>query len=437
MEWYLVLLIIVGGLIVLMLTGMPIAFCFMLIDLVGVYIFFGGQAGFDQFVLSILNSVSTFSLVPVALFMLMGQLVFQSGLGFRMLEVLDKWLGQLPGRLSLLAVGGGTIFSVMSGSSLASVALLGSVLVPEMEKHGYKKPMSLGPILGSGGLAMIIPPSAMAVLLGALASINVGRLLIAGIIPGLIIAFLYSSYVIIRCLVQPSLAPAYSIEHTPLSEKLLLTAKYVLPVGLIIFLVLGVIFLGIATPSEAAATGTVGTFILAVAYRRMNLNVLKNAFIGSLNITVMIFTIIAGAAAFGQILSLSGASRGFVQWVATLPLSPILLVIAMQFVALVLGTFMSIVPVMMITLPIFMPIVLRLGFDPVWFGLIMLINLEMSTTTPPFGMLLYVMKGSAPQGTTMKDVIFGALPFLFCDLVAIIIFMFFPSVVLWLPSIMV
>jgi tripartite ATP-independent transporter DctM subunit len=306
-----------------------------------------------------------------------------------------------------------------------------------MEKHGYKKPMSLGPILGSGGLAMIIPPSAMAVLLGALASINVGRLLIAGIIPGLIIAFLYSSYVIIRCLVQPSLAPAYSIEHTPLSEKLLLTAKYVLPVGLIIFLVLGVIFLGIATPSEAAATGTVGTFILAVAYRRMNLNVLKNAFIGSLNITVMIFTIIAGAAAFGQILSLSGASRGFVQWVATLPLSPILLVIAMQFVALVLGTFMSIVPVMMITLPIFMPIVLRLGFDPVWFGLIMLINLEMSTTTPPFGMLLYVMKGSAPQGTTMKDVIFGALPFLFCDLVAIIIFMFFPSVVLWLPSIMV
>ena len=434
MEWYLVLLLMVGGLIVLMLTGLPVAFCFVVIDLVGVYIFWGGEAGFGQFILSILNSVATFTLVPVILFVLMGQLIFQSGVGFRMLDVLDKWLGQLPGRLSLLAVGGGTVFSVMSGSSISSVALLGSVLVPEMEKYGYKKPMTLGPILGSGGLAMIIPPSTMAVLMGALGSINIGKLLIGGIVPGLLIGFLYASYIILRCHFQPYLAPSYPVPPTPLPEKLKLALRHVIPLGGIIFVVLGVIFLGIATPSEAAATGAVGSLLLAAVYKRLNWGVIKKTLTGTLDVGVMVYMIIAASAAFSQILSLSGASRGLVLWVANLGLSPMLSVIAMQIAALILGTFMSIVPVLMITLPIFMPLLSSLGVNPVWFGIIMLINLEMSASTPPFGMLLYVMKGSAPADTTMQDVIRAALPFLICDAIAMAICLAFPSIVLWLPN---
>ena len=345
-------------------------------------------------------------------------------------------MGRLPGRLGLLAVGGGTLFSVMSGSSIASVALLGTVLVPEMEKHGYKKSMSIGPVMGSGGLAMIIPPSAMAVLLGALGEINVGKLLIGGVIPGLIIAVFYASYIIIRCWLQPSIAPRYEITPTPLSEKILAFLQYVLPLGLIVFMVLGLIFLGITTPSEAAATGSIGAFILAAAYRSLNWQVIKKSFTGTIEITVMLLMIITGATAFGQILSLSGASRGLVDLATSLPLSPIMLVIVMQLVILILGTFLSLVPIMMITLPIFIPIVSTLGFDPIWFGIIMLINLEMAGTTPPFGLLLYVMRGVAPPGTTMGDVVRAGLPFLLCDLAAIILCFVFPVLVLWLPGIM-
>ncbi len=436
MEWPLVLLIILGGLLVLMMTGLPVAFCFILINFVGIFIFGGGEAGLGQFTLSILHSVTTFALVPVALFILMGELMFQSGMGFRMLNVLDKWLGRLPGRLGLLAVGGGTLFSVMSGSSIASVALLGTVLVPEMEKHGYKKSMSIGPVMGSGGLAMIIPPSAMAVLLGALGEISVGKLLIGGIIPGLIIAVFYASYIIIRCRLQPSIAPSYEVMPTPLSVKITSFLRYVLPLGLIVFLVLGLIFLGVTTPSEAAATGAIGAFLLAAGYRSLNWQVIKKSFTGTIEITVMLLMIITGAVAFGQILSLSGASRGLVEFAISLPLPPIMLVIAMQFVVLILGTFISLVPIMMITLPIFIPIISTLGFDPVWFGIIMLINLEMAGTTPPFGMLLFVMKGVAPPDTTMGDVIRAGLPFLLCDLTAIILCLAFPLLVLWLPSVM-
>jgi len=188
MEWWLALAIIFGSLVVLMTTGMPVAFCFMLVNVVGVFIFWGGTAGLSQLGLSIFSSVSTFAFLPVPLFILMGEVMFRSGLGLSMVDTLDKWMGRLPGRLGLLAVASGTLFSTMSGSTIGATAMLGSVLSPEMEKRGYKKPMSIGPIMGSGGLAMIIPPSALAVILACLAEISVAKILISGIIPGLIIA---------------------------------------------------------------------------------------------------------------------------------------------------------------------------------------------------------------------------------------------------------
>jgi len=436
LEWWLILSLILGAFIVLMLMGLPVAFAFMLVNLMGAAFFWGGETGLLSLIGSIRDSVSSFILLPVCLFVLMGEVLFHSGIAPEMLEVLNKWLGRLPGRLSLLAVGGGTLFAALSGSSMGSIAILGSVLVPEMEKHGYKKPMTLGPILGSGGLAIMIPPTALGVLLAALAQISVGKLLIAIIIPGLVMAVLYASYIIVRCLLQPSIAPAYEITPTPLLEKLRDTGKYVLPAGFIIFLVTGVIFLGIATPTEAAASGAIGTFILAACYRRLNWQMLKKSVGSALQISVMMLIIIAGAKAFSQILAFSGASKGLIAFVLSVPLTPILIIIAMQIILLFMGTFMEIFSIMMITIPIFMPIITALGFDPLWFGVIMLLNMEMATTSPPFGLSLFVMKGVAPPDTTMGDIYKGALPFLGCDVIAIALMLAFPILVLWLPSMM-
>ncbi len=436
MDWQFAILIIFGSLIVLMITGMPIAFAFLVVNVIGVLIWWGGEAGLGQLILSTRESVTTFTLLPVPLFILMGEVMFQSGIGLHMILTLEKWLGRLPGRLSLLAVGAGTLFATMSGSSMASGALLGSVLVPEMEKQGYKKPMSLGPILGSGGLAIMIPPSALAVILGAIAEISIGKILIAIIIPGLIMAVLYATYIIGRCKLQPSLAPTYAVTPTPLSEKLISTARYVLPLGFIIFLVIGLIFLGVATPSEAAATGTFGTFILAAVYGRLNWQMVKKSVRGTVEITVMVFLIMMGATAFSQILAFSGASRGLIAVATSMPLAPIFIVLGMMAVLWILGMFVSVVPIMMITLPIFMPIIDALGFSPVWFAVIFLLNMEMATTTPPFGLLLFVVKGVAPPGTTMGDCYRAALPFLGCDLIALALIISFPSLAIWLPALM-
>ena len=227
MEWQFALLFILGSLLLLMASGMPLAFCFTLVNIIGVILFWGGQVGLEQLITSISASVTSFTLIPVPLFILMGEVMFHSGVAPRMIDALDKWLGRLPGRLGLLAVGGGTLFSTLTGASMASAAMLGSVLVPEMEKRGYRKPMSLGPILGSSGLAVMIPPSAMAVVLCSIGEISVGMTLIAIIIPGLLMAVLYATYIILRCKFQPSLAPPYEVPPTSVSEKLLATMKYI------------------------------------------------------------------------------------------------------------------------------------------------------------------------------------------------------------------
>ena len=436
MEWWLVFLLILVFLIGVMVTGLPVAFCFMLLNLIGVFIFWSGEAGLSQLILSLYASIGTWSLLPIPMFVLMGEVMFQSGMGLAMIDVLDKWLGRLPGRLSLLAVGSATMFSTTSGSSIATTGMLGAILAPEMEKRGYKKPMSIGPIMGSGGLAMLIPPSSFAVLLASLAEISIGKLLIAGIVPGLVVATFYASYIIIRCRLQPSIAPAYKVMPTPLSEKVVATVKYVLPLAVIVFMVLGLILLGVATPTEAAAMGAVGCFILAAFYRKLNWETVRKSVTGTVEITIMTLMILTGAVTFSQILVFSGASEGLLHFVVSLPLAPIVLVMAMQIVLLVLGSFMSATAMMMISVPIYMPIIFALGFDPIWFGLLMLLNIEMAMTTPPFGMLLFVMKGVAPSGTTMGDIYRAGIPFLLCDLATMLLIIAFPIIALWLPGLM-
>jgi tripartite ATP-independent transporter DctM subunit len=390
-----------------------------------------------QLILSIQNSVTNYALLAVPLFVLMGETMFHSGVAPRMMQVLEKWLGRIPGRLSLLAVAGGTIFASVSGAAVAGVAMLGSVLVPEMEKRGYKKPMSLGPILGSGGLAVMIPPSALGVLMAALGRFSVGKFLIAILLPGLLMAILYAGYIIVRCWLQPELAPSYSIDRIPWSEKIREGVVFILPISIIIFLVVGFIFLGVASPTEASATGAMGCFLLAFAYMRKGKCLLiKRASLGAAKVTVMLFMIFTGSSAFSQILAYTGATRGLVSLAVDLPFHPLMSVMLMQVVLLVLGMFMEPLSIMMITLPVFIPIVQSHNYDLLWFGTIMLLNMEMAATSPPFGTALFVMKSVAPEGTTMADIYWAAIPFLICDLAAMGLIMLFPNIVLWLPSLM-
>ena len=436
MEWWLVLLIIFGSLFVLMFSGMPVAFAFILLNIVGVLIYWGGEIGLRQLGLSIFDSVTTFAFMPLPLFVLMGEVMFQSGIGYRMLDVIDKWMGRVPGRLSLLAVGGGVLLSMLSGVSMASAAILGSTLAPEMERRGYRKPMIIGPIIGSGALSTMIPPSGLAVILGALAHISIASLLISGVIPGLLMALFYAAYIILRCRKQPSLAPSYMVSTVPLSEKIMGTLKYVLPLGLIVFLVTGIIFLGVASPSEAAASGTLGIFVLAASYRKLNWSVVKKAVGSTVSITVMMLMIISGATAFTQILTFSGAMESLLGIIGGLNVAPLLILISMQIIVLALGTCLSLIHIMMITLPIFMPIVHALGFNEVWFGIIMLLNLEMGSASPPFGLMLFVMKGVSPPGTTMGDIYRATYPFLAMDLIVMALIIAFPTLALWLPGVM-
>jgi len=435
-EWWEAFILIMGSLFLLMFIGMPVAFTFLVVNVVGAYFFFGGIPGMLQLVIQISESLSTFTLVPVALFLVMGEVMFHSGIGINLLDALDKWFGSLRGRLALLAVGGGVLFSALTGNSMGSVALLGSSLVPEMEKRGYAKPMSLGPILGSGGLAIMIPPSGLAVLLGVVAEISIGQVLIAIILPGIIMAILYAVYIIGRCAIDPKVAPAFAVEPVALSEKLRVTVIHILPVSFIIFMVVGVIFLGLATPSESAASGALGTFLLACLQRRMNWNVFKKAMIGSLEISVMILLIISGALAFTQMLAFTGATAGLVQMVLSFGTSPIVITILMLLTVIVLGMVMSPVPIMLVTLPIFIPIVEDLGLSTVWFAVLFLIAIETGSTSPPFGAGLFVMKGVAPKGTTMNEIYRAAVPFLLCDLIALAVVLVFPVIVLWPISLM-
>lgn len=436
MDWWVALIFIFGGLVILMAIGLPVGFAFLLTNIIGVYFFWGGEPGLGQFILSIYTSVTNFSLLPVPLFFLMGEIMFRSDLADSIMETLDIWLGALPGRLSILAVGAGTLLSVLTGVPMASVAMMGRTLVPEMEKRGYHKTMAMGPILASGGLATLIPPSALGVLLAALAGVSVSKLLIAGIVPGLFLACLFTIYILIMCKLRPHLAPTYDLERVSFNEKIKRLMLYILPLALVIFMVIGIMMLGIGTPTEAAAGGVLACLILAGFHKKLSWKLLKDSFLNTASLTIMVYIIIAGSTAFSQMLAFSQASKGLVNLATRLPLSPILLVLTMQLALLLLGCFMDAFSIMMITIPIFFPIINSLGMNELWFAVLMLLNIEVAPITPPFGLELFVMKGVAPSGTTMMDIYRSAIPFLIIDISLLLFILLNPPIVLWLPGLM-
>jgi tripartite ATP-independent transporter DctM subunit len=434
MEWYEALALLLGVIVFLMAMGMPVALAFLAANIVGAWVFMGGERGIGQLLNNGLGSLTKFALVPIPLFLLMGEIFFHTGLGGRMFNAIDKLLGRLSGRLSYVTVLGGTAFSTLSGSSMGSTALLGSLMVPEMNQRGYKAHMSIGPILGTGGLAIIIPPSALAVLLATLAQIDVGALLIAGVIPGLILAGFYIATIWLQTKLDPGAAPAYDVEPLSLWNKISLLLGEVVPmvgvmVGIIILMINGFV-----TPSEAAAFGALGVLILAAIFRCLTWEAMRKSVTGALKVTLMAYLIVFGSATFSQLLAFSGASRGLVNWAISFELAPIAMLMVMFAVLLLLGMFMEQISMMLLTVPIFFPLAMSLGYDPIWFGLIMLLALEISFTTPPFGLLLFVMKGVAPPGTTMRTIYTSAFPFIGCSLLLVALLVLFPKIALWLPG---
>lgn len=434
MAWPLALLIIFGCLIIVMATGIPIAFAFMITCVLGAILFWGGLVGIEQLLMSFFSSIASFVLLPLPLFILMGTVVFESGVGALLVDAVDKILGRLPGRLSVLAIGAGTLLGAMIGISGGSIAILGKGLIPEMRKRGYKNAMILGPLVASGSLATLIPPSAGAVLLGAIGKVSIGKLLIAIIVPGLLLALLFMVYIIVRCTLQPSLAPPYTETSVSLLEKTSVTLRHILPFGVIVFAVTGTVFLGIATPSEAAALGAIACYLLAAAYGKFNWQVVKKSAMSALQVTAMVAIIITAAISFSKILAYSGAITGFVNLATELPVSPMIIIIATQVIVIFLGCFMDPASIFMITLPIFMPLVKVLGFNTLWYAVIMLINTQIGLITPPFGMDVYTMKAIAPADISIEDIFRSSTPFLAICLLVMALIMVFPQLALWLPG---
>lgn len=443
MEWYWTLATLLGGILFLMIIGMPVAIAFITVNVIAAAYYLGGHGTFFEVIQrgvgvltgNAFESMTTFALVPIPMFLLMGELFFHTGLANRMFNAVEKLMGRVPARLSYVTVAGGTAFATLSGSSMGSTALLGTLMVPEMTRRGYKKHMSIGPILGTGGLAMLIPPSALAVLLGTLAELDIGKLLVAGIVPGLILAIMYAVLIYVRAKIDPDAAPAYEIEYVPWSVRTRLFLVDVLPM---VSIVIGVIFLimyGVATPSEAAAFGGLGVLILAVIYRCLSWQATWRSLEGAGRVTIVALLIIFGSSTFSQILSFSGGSYGLIEWVTSFNVAPMVMLLIMFGILMILGMFMDQLSMMLLTVPIFFPLATSYHFDLIWFGVIILLALEISFTTPPFGLLLFVMQGVAPPGTKFSEICIAAIPFMLCAMTLVALLIIWPELALWLPNI--
>jgi len=435
MDWYWAALILFGLSIGLMMLGIPVAIAFFAANLIAAWLFMGGAPGIMQIINNGFGAMTAFALVPIPMFLLMGELFFHTGLARRCFDAADKLLGNVPARLSFVTLIGGTAFAGPAGSSMGSCALLGSLMVPEMAKRGYSKYLSIGPIMGIGGLAVIIPPSALTVLLATLGRTDVGDLLIAGVIPGLVLALMYGILIYGWTVFDPKAAPQEPPPPVGRSEKLKLVCVDVIPmVAIIVFSVL-IMIVGWCTPTEAAALGAVSVIALAACYGEMTWKAFLKSLDGALRVTVMAFLIIFGSATFAQVLAFTGASSGLMNWALGFDLSKNGMLLVMIGVILFLGCFMDQLSMMLLTAPIFFPLAKTLGFDLTWFGLIMLLALEIGYTTPPFGLLLFVMKGVSPPGTTMRDIYLAGMPFIACVMLLIGLIILFPPLATWLPAV--
>jgi tripartite ATP-independent transporter DctM subunit len=436
MSWQLASLLLLGGSTVLLFIGLPVAFSFMAINIVGAILFLGGDAGLSQMLRNSAAAVINFSLTPIPLFVLMGEVLFHTGLALKVIDGIERLVRQVPGRLAVVAVVAGTVFSAISGSTIATTAMLGSLMLPVMLARGYNPVLATGPIMAIGAVDMLIPPSALTVLLGSLSGISISKLLIGGVVPGLMLSVAFVGYIIVRAAANPALAPSTAVEERSGWERYELLVCYVLPLVSIFVVVIGAMSGGIATPTESAALGALATMALAAAYRSLSFDALLKALRGTVGISAMILFIILGATTFSQILSFSGSTEGIVSHILGAGLTPFAVLAGMMLLLIFLGIFVDQVSMMLITLPVFMPIVQRLGIDLIWFGVLYLICMQLGLLLPPHGLLLMTMKGVAPKEVTMAHIFRAVVPYVAMSLVLLVIIIMVPAIATWLPNVL-
>ncbi len=434
MEWYTTLLIGIAILFALFLSGAPIFLAFLFAILTGIY-FVIGPAGFPMFANSVLDTVSITSLASIPLFILMGELLFRSGTMDVLFDSIDKLVGRVRGRQYVLVIVLSAVFGALSGVAMAVAAMLGRAIMPGMVARRYDRDVAAGLIISGASLAPIIPPSLLAIIVGSIADVSIAKLLISGVLPGLLLGGIFLVYVFVRIAMNPNLAPSNVVSErsdTSTSEMVMAIVR-ILPFVIVIISVMGFIMMGIATPSESAATGVVGALITAGIYRNLTLKMIWDSVMASITVSAMILAIMAMSKMFTQLLAFTGATSELVELVANLGFGPLVMVLIMLAVPFLLCMFIDTIAVILLTIPIYQPVVNALEFDPVWFWLLFLINITLGAITPPFGYTLFAFKAVVPD-MSISNIYKAIWPFVLLFLAGIGLIIVFPGIATWLPN---
>jgi tripartite ATP-independent transporter DctM subunit len=419
----------------LMALGLPVFVAFMMINLLGVILVMG-PAGYGMFINSIYDTTTTGSLVTVPMFILMGEILFRSNAVDVLFRSIDTLVGRVRGRQYVLAIVLATIFSTLSGAAMGVAAMLSRSLLPTMIARGYDARLSIGNIVAGASLAPLIPPSVLAIITGTLAGVSIAQLLIAGILPGLMLGAMFLIYTFVRIWLNPALAPKDDIHQSrPSASDAALALLRIVPFTIVIIMVMGLILMGVATPTEAGAMGVVGALITAGIYRKLSLTLIAQSLMGTAAISAMILIIMASSRLFSQLLAFTGGATALTELAVGLDLAPWLMLLVLMALPFILCMFIDQIALMLIVVPIYVPIVTALEFDPLWFWLLFLINITVGGMTPPFGYTLFAVKSGWQDGR-LSTIFSASWPFVLLFLLGMLIIAVFPSIVTFLPGLL-
>jgi tripartite ATP-independent transporter DctM subunit len=423
------------SLIFFLVLGLPLAFVLGGVSVLFLYFTWGADA-FYMVASQMWGTMGNFTLVAIPLFVFMAMLLERTGVARDLYRMMHLWCGGMRGGLAVGTLGICAIFGAMVGISGAAVVAMGTIALPAMLERGYDKRMVLGCINTGGGWGILIPPSIMMILYAMISGVSVGKMFAAGVLPGILLVALTVIYVLGRCFLQPHLAPALPKEERgSWGEKLRAIRAVILPIG-IVAMVLGSIIGGMTTPTEAAAMGVLGALISAAVYRKLNWEIVQEAAIRTFKLTGMIAWILFAAHAFSSAYQGMGAQSLIEGLMMDLPGGRWGIIITMMAVVFLMGMLLDPVGIMLITLPVFLPIVASLGFDPIWFGILFVINMEIGYMTPPFGFNLFYLKGIVPPGITMRDIYWSVIPFVIVNIIGLGIIMVYPEIATYLPNLL-
>ena len=419
-------------LLAFLLLGVPIAFAMGAAGLLGILVLEGPAAAMAQAALVPWDEARSFVLVTIPLFVLMGQLVFHTGLATELYDGLRAWIGWIPGGMAITSVLACGAFGAVTGSSIATVATMGAIVMPEMERFGYDRRLATGALAASGTLGILIPPSVIFIFYGVMTETSIGALFIAGIVPGILTAAMFSAIIFFRCLVRPELGPKGPVGSW---DERIDAVKRLGPILFLFILVIGGIYGGIFTPTEAAGVGCAGVLVAALPRRRLNLRDVRSALEDTVLISVMLLAIIVGGYVFARLMAVTEVTESLVSLLVGLDLGRAGFLFVLVLLYLALGAMLDVFGMLVLSIPFVMPVVLALGIDPVWFGVFVVIMAEVALVTPPIGANVFVMRRIAPD-VPMEDIFWGVAPFVLGEFVVILLLVLFPAIALWLPSLM-